>query len=401
MSARISLRGVSKNYRLYDSAAGRIKQLLWCGLRKYYVEFPALKNIDLEIEPGTTVGVIGHNGAGKSTLLELISNISAPTTGTVEVRGKIVSLLDLGSGLNPEFTGRENIFLYGCVLGMSRDEIRRKFDAIAAFADIGDFIEQPLRAYSNGMLMRLAFAIVSQVDADVLIFDEILGVGDSNFQFKCFQHIQKLQEKGATILLVSHNLQMITSVCSRVVILDHGQKYFDGGPRDAYWAYCRLVSLPDDAAAAAPAADGRWATPMGTGEARILKTDILDAEDRPRRSFRAGDICDIKLSFVCDHEIPKGSIGIAVQNNHGLTVYGFNTASDPLTEFSWKAGVPCQLVVRLRLNLAPGVYFPSITLNRLEGTRVVSLHTLEAFAEISIQEKQGVFGTSNLFAVFK
>lgn len=401
--ARISLRNVSKSYRLYDSPSSKLKQLLWGGLKQYYAEFPALRDIDLEIEPGATVGIIGHNGAGKSTLLELVSSISAPTRGTVDVRGNVLSLLELGAGLNPEFTGRENVFLYGCVLGMGQIEVERKFDAIVAFAEIGRFIEQPVRTYSNGMLMRLAFAVAAHVEADIVIFDEVLAVGDGRFQHKCFSHIRELRRKGVTVLLVSHNLDTITSLCSRVVILDHGRKYFDGGPQDAFWAYCRLVSLPPEASASAPTDDGAggWKSPMGTGEARFLKTELLDDAGRPRTAFSAGESCEVRFRFISDRDIPRGSIGVVVQNQHALTAYGVNTASDPSAAFSWRAGVESEASISLDLNLAPGRYYISIVLNLIDGGHVVSLCSLESFAEISITEPLGAFGISNLFARFK
>ena len=402
---RVSLKGVGKSYRLYDGPLSKLKQLAWGGLRKFYAEFPAIKGFDLEIAAGETVGIIGHNGAGKSTLLELICGISAPTSGTVAVNGRVISVLELGAGLNREFSGRENIHLYGAVLGMSRREIREKFDAIAAFADVGRFLDQPMRTYSNGMLMRVAFAVASHADAEVFIFDEVLAVGDGSFQHKCFQRLRALKERGATIILVSHNLETVTSFCSRVVVLDHGAKYFDGGPKEGFWAYCRAVSLPPEAGSGpddAPASGGLkpWDAPMGTGEARLLKAELVDAAGKPRAVFKAGEACDLRFSFRCEREVPRGSYGIVVQNHYALTVYGFNTASDPSAVYRWPAGAVTEGSIRLALNLAPGSYFVSLVLNRVEDGQVVSLCSLESFAELTVTEKAGVFGTSNLYASF-
>lgn len=398
---RARLQGVCKNYRLYDSPLSMLKQFLSCGLGRYYAEFPALCDVDLEIREGETLGIIGHNGAGKSTLLELISQISAPTKGRAEVRGKVVSLLELGAGLNPDLTGRENIFLYGAVLGMRRGEISLKFDEIVRFTDISMFLDQPARTYSNGMLLRLAFAIAVHADADLLVCDEVLAVGDGRFQYKCFNRIQELQKKGMTIVLASHNLDTITSLCSRVIVLDQGRKYFDGPPREAYWAYCRLVSLPIDQETAPATAGGPSGNLIGTGEARFTSTRIIDNEGRSRAAFRAGESCEIKLRFVCDNEVGRGSFGIAVHNHHGLTVYGYNTASNPLSDFAWRAGAEHEASIRLALNLTPGKYFVSLVLNRLDQGHVVALCSIDSLAEITITERAGVFGAGNLFAAFE
>jgi ABC-type polysaccharide/polyol phosphate transport system ATPase subunit len=400
--ACISLSKVSKNYRLYDSPLSKLKQLLLGGLKRYYVDFSALQDIDLEVKKGETVGIIGHNGAGKSTLLTLISRISAPTAGVVEVRGKIVSLLELGGGFNPDFTGRENVLLYGSLLGMSREEIGAKFDAIVAFAETGGFIEQPVRTYSSGMLMRLAFSVATQVDADILIFDELLAVGDGNFQYKCFRRLKELQDKGVTIILVSHNIDTITSLCPRVIILHRGKKYFDGGAKEGFWGYCRLSSLPQGVEPSVPLGNGLGSQPpMGTGEARFIKAGLFDDRGQQRSAFQPGECCEVKLTFVADKEIPHGSVGIVVQTHNALIAYGFNTISDPYAAFSCQAGVEQEAIIRLDLNLTPGTYYISVVLNRIDSGKVVSLCALQSFIEISITERLGVFGVSNLFATFK
>lgn len=218
----ISVRNLSKNYRLFAHPGDRIKQFFSLGLKQYHRDFTALKDLSFDIQRGETVGIIGSNGAGKSTLLQLISGILTPTSGTVEVRGRVSALLELGAGFNPEFTGRENVFFQGMLMGLSQAQMAARFDEIAAFADIGDFIDQPVRTYSSGMFVRLAFAVMVHVDADILIVDEALAVGDLAFQAKCFNRIGLMKQHGLTLLLVTHSMQQVLSTADRALLLRRG-----------------------------------------------------------------------------------------------------------------------------------------------------------------------------------
>ncbi|MEI8197922.1 MAG: ABC transporter ATP-binding protein, partial [Phycisphaerae bacterium] len=240
----------------------RLLQTLWRGRRKFYREFWALRNVDLEIRRGECVGIIGRNGSGKSTLLQMIAGTLTPTEGEVQVRGRVVALLELGSGFNPDFTGRENVYLNGSILGLSAREIDQRFAAIAAFADIGDFMEQPVKTYSSGMYVRLAFAVVVNVDPDVLIVDEALAVGDMFFQSKCISHMRALLDRGVTLLFVSHDMGAIKSLCHRAIWLEHGELK-DAGTASAvvdhYFAFKAaqkqdVVVTPEGKAVAVPVA---------------------------------------------------------------------------------------------------------------------------------------------------
>ena len=230
----VCVQNLSKCYQIYDTPRDRLKQFVLSKLgrvlgrapKSYCREFWALKNISFEIKKGETVGIIGRNGSGKSTLLQLICGTLFPTSGIVETKGRIAALLELGSGFNPEFTGRENVYLNGAVLGLSKEEIDARFDAIAAFADIGDFIEQPVKTYSSGMFVRLAFAIQANVDPEILIVDEALAVGDAYFVHRCMLRFNELQKSGTTILFVSHDANSVRNLCSRAIWL------IDGGIRD-------------------------------------------------------------------------------------------------------------------------------------------------------------------------
>lgn len=219
----ISLRNVTKTYRIFRHTGERLKQAITFGLRKYHKEFTALRDISFDVKKGETIGFIGRNGAGKSTLLQLICGILKPTSGTVRVNGRISAMLELGAGFNPEFTGRENVYFQGSLMGFTETQMRDRFDEIEAFADIGDFIDQPVRTYSSGMFVRLAFAVTTHVEPDVLIIDEVLAVGDAVFQQKCIDLVNKLQSSGTSIVVVSHDPYHIGRMCHKAAVLRQGR----------------------------------------------------------------------------------------------------------------------------------------------------------------------------------
>lgn len=218
----IEVRGLTKTYRIFQHPGDRLKQAVFFGLRRFHREFTALRDVSLEVRRGETIGIVGLNGAGKSTLLQVICGILKPTAGTVTVEGRISAVLELGAGFNPEFTGRENAVFQGALVGLTEAQMQDRMPAIEAFADIGDFIDQPVRTYSSGMFVRLAFAVATHVDPDILVIDEVLAVGDARFQQKCINHIVRLQNSGTTILLVSHDPYHIERLCHRAGVLAQG-----------------------------------------------------------------------------------------------------------------------------------------------------------------------------------
>jgi lipopolysaccharide transport system ATP-binding protein len=256
MSYDIAIRvnGLSKCYQIYENPRDRLLQFIFpriqrvLGIRqsRYHKEFWALRNVSFEVRRGETVGIIGHNGSGKSTLLQLICGILTPTSGYVEIRGRIAALLELGSGFNPQFTGRENVFLYASLLGLTEQETARRFDEIVSFADIGDFIDQPIKTYSSGMVVRLAFAVQTQIDPDVLIVDEALAVGDERFQRKCFARMETLKAKGTSIIFVSHSATQIIDLCEKTLFLNHGERLLFATPLIAVRAYQKLIYARDE-----------------------------------------------------------------------------------------------------------------------------------------------------------
>ena len=245
----ISVKHLSKVFPIYDKAHHRLLQMLSPRAKhRWYREFQALRDVSFEVYRGETVGIVGRNGSGKSTLLQIICGTLAPSEGDVQTRGRIAALLELGAGFNPEFTGRENVFLNGTVLGLTRAEVERKFDEIVAFADIGEFVDQPVKSYSSGMYVRLAFAVAINVTPDILIVDEALSVGDEAFQRKCFARIERIRDAGATVIFVSHSASTVLDICDRAVLLDHGQLLSVGSPKKVITQYQKLLYAPADKA---------------------------------------------------------------------------------------------------------------------------------------------------------
>jgi len=236
----ISIKNLSKSYKMYPSPAEMIKELLHPFKKRYHRDFWALKNVSFELKKGESIGIIGRNGSGKSTLLQVLCGILKPTEGEVSVKGKISALLDLGAGFNPNFTGRENVYMNGAISGFTKKEMDERFQAIADFADIGDFIEQPVKTYSSGMNVRLAFACAVHVDPDILIIDEVLAVGDFKFRQKCSQKINEIR-KNATVVLVSHTMRDILMLCSKATVLDKGRVVFQGTSEEAVGFYMEMM----------------------------------------------------------------------------------------------------------------------------------------------------------------
>ncbi len=238
----ISVRGMSKRYQLYKSPKHRLKEALHPFRKKYHHEFWALKDVSFEVKQGETIGIVGRNGSGKSTLLQIICGTMVQTKGKVETDGRISALLELGSGFNPEFTGTDNVYLNGAIMGLSRETMDERFEDIVSFADIGAFIDQPVKTYSSGMYVRLAFACAINMIPDILIVDEALAVGDARFQRKCFRKFSELQKAGKTILLVTHAEQLIIKLCDRAILLDKGKKISEGEPKEVVHQYYELIS---------------------------------------------------------------------------------------------------------------------------------------------------------------
>ena len=241
-SVAVNIKNLTKIYPLYDKPQDRFKEALNPFRKSYHRDFYAMKNLSIDIRKGETVGIIGKNGAGKSTLLKMITGVLTPSSGSIEINGRIASLLELGAGFNPEMTGMENIYLNGTLMGFSDREMDSKIDAILEFADIGEYIHQPVKMYSSGMFARLAFSVSINVEPDILIIDEALSVGDMAFQLKCFKKFQEFQAEGRTILFVTHALDTVIRYCSRGVVIDQGKKICDSSSKEAVDVFKKLLT---------------------------------------------------------------------------------------------------------------------------------------------------------------
>lgn len=324
----IRVEGLTKTYRVFGHPADRLRQAFSFGRRHHYRRFTALDNVSFEIKRGETVGVVGRNGSGKSTLLQLVCGVLKPSAGSVIVNGKVSALLELGAGFHPEFTGRENIYFLCTVLGMPQREIEARVPSIEEFADIGEFIDQPVRTYSNGMFVRLAFAVATSTDPDILIVDEALSVGDVAFQHKSGRRMQELTNAGVTLLVVSHDRATITAFCDRCILIDQGVMLIDGKPSDVFDYYHASAAAKGGQQITRQQLDSeRIQVISGTGEAQVETIRLMDAQHREVQLIDVG--ADVILEFVVkvNQPIPRLVMGFTIRDCFGQEVYGTNTNS--------------------------------------------------------------------------
>jgi lipopolysaccharide transport system ATP-binding protein len=344
MPAALRVEAVSKQYRIYDRPADRLKETLTRGRLKAHREFWALRDVSFEIEAGTTTGIIGPNGSGKSTLLQIITGTLEPTHGSVWLEGRVAALLELGAGFNPEFTGIENIFMNTALMGLSRSETESLLPEIASFAEIGDFIYQPLKTYSSGMYIRLAFAAAIAVAPQILIIDEALAVGDAVFQHRCTRRIKEMQQNGTTILFVSHDPGAVRALCSRAILLNGGRMEADGSPADVLNHYQKLIMARETAYEESVS---RWdqsggksphsrETPEfterpsytfrhGNGDAEVVSVELLDPSRRRVEIVETGEQVLLRMFVLFHKPVEEPVFGFLIRNRHGIHLYGTNT----------------------------------------------------------------------------
>lgn len=360
----VSVRNLTKTYRIFGHPGDRIKQALTLGRKRFHREFTALKDVSFEIRKGETVGIVGRNGSGKSTLLQLICGILKPTSGTVQVNGRISALLELGAGFNPEFTGRENVYFQGALMGFSKLQMDERFEEIAAFADIGGFIDQPVRTYSSGMYVRLAFSAAVHADPNILVVDEALAVGDMAFQRKCFAYLDRIRDAGCTIILVSHDTGAITSHCDWALILNRGELVMYGSPKhvvDRYLAGDAIHIFRSDECLFVSDCFDPQLLPLSTvvypkQGAEILSPRILTLAGEPANLLRRGQeylyVFDVRFD-ISDHNV---RCGMLLKTPDGRELGGLVSA--PKGEgMSVTAGMEHQQCFRFRCNLLPGTFF--------------------------------------------
>jgi lipopolysaccharide transport system ATP-binding protein len=311
----IRLENVSRRFRVYPNEARTLKELVVNRRRARATDVWALRDVSLAVERGEAVGLIGRNGSGKTTLLKLVSGIIKPTSGSVHVGGRVGSLLELGAGFHPDFTGRENVYLNGSILGLKRQTVREHMDEIVAFAGLEQFVDLPVRTYSTGMVMRLGFAVAAHLQADVLLLDEVFAVGDEEFQRKCYGKIFEFKQGGGTIVFVSHDASAVERLCERAVLLRGGRLEFDGPTHDAIMRYHRMLAAERD-----PEERGAGLREWGTGEARVADVELIDADGEPRLQFLAGEPVSLRMRLVAEQELEPPRLLYEVRGESGLLV---------------------------------------------------------------------------------
>ena len=353
----IELHDVHKRYRVYRERYRSFKEILIHRRVGVWEDRWALQGVTLEVGRGATLGLVGPNGAGKSTTLKLMARIMTPDSGTVRVRGRASGLIELGAGFQAEYTGRENIYLNASLLGLTRADVRRRFDDIVSFAELEDHIDAPLRTYSSGMYMRLGFSVAIHVDPEVLLIDEVLAVGDASFQRKCFDWLERFQRRGGTLVIVSHDLTAIREHCDQAAWIGDGRLLGLGDPAAVIGDYLEAVREHQLAVAEATAARGGEEEAIPA--AQIVDVRLLDRAGQEVKDLRSGDALSVEIAYHCHQEVANPAFGVALFRNDGVYVYGTNSAVDGI------AMPPAIGPGRVRLDyrslpLLPGTYVLSV-----------------------------------------
>ena len=377
----IRVSNLSKCYHIYDNPRDRLKQFIVPRMQRfagrmphqYYHEFWALKDVSFDVKKGETVGIIGRNGSGKSTLLQLICGTLSPTNGSVETRGRISALLELGSGFNPEFTGRENVYLNAAVLGLARGEVDERFDDIAAFADIGQFIEQPVKTYSSGMVIRLAFAVAINVQPQVLVIDEALAVGDAAFQRKCIRRIEEISRSGVTLFFVSHDTEAVKKICTAAIYLNRGEIQHQGRAKEVCTEYERdlfgasrgrneplqtnRLEQTNESPRIDPELLASNEKQYGDGRASIVDIRLTSKANRKINVLHAGIDFIVSYKIIFSQRVARPVFGMMITNREGVCIFGANTTGQAASRRDYSAGDEVAISFSLINNLGPGIYY--------------------------------------------
>jgi ABC-type polysaccharide/polyol phosphate transport system ATPase subunit len=368
-AGRIVVDRVSRTFRVYPKAQRTLKDLFVARGRLGAREVKALRDVSVTVEPGEAVGLVGRNGSGKSTLLRLVSGIIKPTAGRIEAGGRVASLLELGAGFHPDFTGRENVYLNGSIHGLSRSRVREAMDEIVSFAELEQFIDLPVRTYSSGMYMRLGFSVAAHIQSDILLLDEVFAVGDEQFQRKCFGKVAEFKNRGGTIVFVSHDAQAVERLCDRAVLLRQGEVAFDGRTQDAIAEYRRLLAADSN-----PEELESGLREWGTGEARIVSAELLDSAGDERSQFAAGEPLTVRVVVSAEAGVDPPMIGLELRDDGGLVLA---SASRATSELGWN-GAAGERELRFhvgRLPLADGRFHLRVALT--DPVSGLPLHALD------------------------
>jgi lipopolysaccharide transport system ATP-binding protein len=384
----VLVQNVSKLYRLYRRPSDRLRELL-PGSKPRHTDFWALKDIGFTVDKGETLSLVGPNGCGKSTLLQIVSGILPPTHGRVVTRGRIAALLELGAGFNPEFSGRENVYLNGEIMGLSRGEIDKAMPSIEAFAEIGEFIERPVKEYSSGMYVRLAFSTAIHVDPEILIVDEALAVGDAVFANRCVRKFQELRERKITVLFVSHDLGLVKQLSDRAILLLHGRIEAEGSPKDVINRYIGLVLSKQEPAN--PKEDRvRGSFRHGDGTSEILGVELLNAAGEPVTIVSSGEPVTVRVRSRFRQAKSDPMVGILIRTRIGMDVYGTNTRIENANLGDFQAGDELEVDFRVECWLTPQPYTLTVATQNSDGSSHDWLDDAIAFDVVDTRVAAGV-----------
>jgi homopolymeric O-antigen transport system ATP-binding protein len=413
MFPALRVENVSKQYRIYERPGDRLKESLTRGRLRRHKEFWALRDVSFEVEAGTTVGIIGQNGCGKSTLLQMICGTLAPTLGQVWHDGRIAALLELGAGFDPEFTGVENVYMNASLMGFSRRETATILPNIERFAEIGQFLQQPVKTYSSGMYVRLAFAIAASVEPDILVIDEALAVGDAVFQHRCLRRLKELHDRGATILFVSHDTAAVRALCERAILLNAGRMVADGDPVDVLNCYQKIVmereeafeantvGASDSATAGEPQESLHYTYRHGDGSAEIIGAELCDSSHRRTAIVETGSPVNAKVTIRFLRDVDEPIIGFLIRNRHGIHAYGTNTGEQQIHLGAVRHGETLTLSFAFNCWLGVDEYSISFAVHSQEGQAYDWLDGTSFFRVTCLNATEGIANLNALASVVR
>lgn len=408
----VRINDITKIYKLYDKPIDRLKESLSISKKKFHREHYALRNISFDVKKGESVGIIGTNGSGKSTLLKIITGVLTASTGNIEVKGRISALLELGAGFNMEYTGIENIYLNGTMMGYTKEEISKKINEILDFADIGDFVNQPVKTYSSGMFVRLAFAVAINIDPEILIVDEALSVGDVFFQAKCYKKFQEFRDTGKTIIFVSHDLSSVSKYCDKVVLLNKGEFVVEGEPKKIIDLYKKILvnQLEQHKEKEIEIIDNKkniqetdinWRQKMsvnnekleyGDKKAEIFDFGIFDSKENLTNNILKNDIFSIKMKVRFNENIQEPIFAFTIKDIKGNEITGTNTLLEKINFDNPKKGEILTVTFKQNMNLQGGTYLLSLGCTGFREGNFTVYHRLYDICEIVVVSSKDSVG---------
>lgn len=381
----IIIKNVRKKFKVYLDKGTSFKERLLFRKRARYEERNVLKDISLTIKKGEAIGLVGHNGCGKSTFLKLMTRILYPDSGTIQLKGRVSSLIELGAGFHPDMSGRENIYTNASIFGLTKKEIDARLDDIIQFSELEAFIDNPVRTYSSGMYMRLAFSVAINVDADILLIDEILAVGDTNFQAKCFNRLKEIKANGTTIVIVSHSLSQIEQICDRSVWIHEGLIHAEGSPHEIHPMYLEFMGSNMTTSGGAENDQNRW----GSMNAKISSVQLLNCDGEEQCSFALGSSMRIRVNYDLKEKVPDAVFGIGIFRADGVHCYGTNTRIDKFPEFEITESGYFEITLE-NIMLLPSEYILDVSIETGDGIPVDFYKNVKKFITFSPISDVGV-----------